>query len=105
MTILDRAQPYLADLEKRALTTRALADLLGCHECYLSRLLAGRIKRTESSTKARKNRHKLFESRKEMRQKHADLVANGAKSLKKAAADARCSERTIRRYIDKLRST
>lgn len=105
MTILDRAQPYIADLEKRALTIRALAQLLDCNECYLSRLLSRRIKRAESSTKARKNRHKLFESRKEMRQKHADLVANGSKSLKKAAADARCSERTIRRYVDNSRST
>ena len=51
MNLLERAQPYIADLEKRALTIRALAQLLGCNECYLSRALSGHVKRTESSTK------------------------------------------------------
>lgn len=102
MNLLERAQPYIADLEKRALTIRALAQLLGCNECYLSRALSGHVKRTESSTKSRQKRTKLFNSRKEMREKHALLVKTGVKSLKKASADARCSQRTIRRYVDKL---
>ncbi len=103
MTLLESAQPYLKDLEKRALTLRKLAQILQCNESYLSRLLKNHVKRTQSSTKAREKAHVLFESRKQMREKHAALVANGSKSLKKAAADARCSQRTLRRYIHNLK--
>jgi AraC-like DNA-binding protein len=102
MTILDRAQPYIPTLEAREITIRALAKILGCHECYLSRALQGHLNRVESSTKLRRKQAKLLESRKEMRQRHALLVKSGAKSLKKGAADARCSERTIRRYVANL---
>jgi AraC-like DNA-binding protein len=102
MTILERAQPYIPALEARELTIRALAEMLDCHECYLSRTLKGHLNRAESSTKLRKKQAKLFESRKEMRQRHAFLVKSGAKSLKKGAADARCSERTLRRYLAAL---
>ena len=102
MTILERCEPYIQALEAREMTIRALAEILGCNECYLSRTLSGRLKRTESTTRLRKKQSKLFESRKEMRQRHAFLVKTGLKSLKKGAADARCSERTLRRYIAAL---
>lgn len=102
MTLLERCAPYIEALEARELTIRALAEMLGCNECYLSRTLSGHLNRVESTTKLRKKQAKLFESRKEMRQKHANLVKKGLKSLKKGAADARCSERTLRRYIDAL---
>ena len=102
MNILDRAQAYRDQLEKRALTIREVAQLIGCNECYLSRVLSPTLHRQESSTKTRKKQAKLVESRREMRKRHAFLVKSGQKSLKKAAADARCSERTIRRYIEAL---
>lgn len=102
MNILDRAQPYVDALEKRALTIRELATILGCNECYLSRVLSPTLKREESSTKKRKKQAKLVESRREMRKRHALLVKTQQKSLKKAAADARCCERTLRRYIKDL---
>lgn len=102
MTILDRARRYVDALEKRALTIRELATILGCNECYLSRVLSPTLNRTESSTKKRKKQAKLVESRREMRKRHAILVKTRQKSLKKAAADARCSERTLRRYIKDL---
>lgn len=100
MNLLDRAQPYFDQLEKRVLTISALAKLLQCNENYLSRLLSVHLKRCQSSTKTREKLKLLFETRKQMRKKHADLVRNGSKSLKRAAADARCSERTIRRYME-----
>ena len=102
MTVLDRARPYVDALEKRALTIRELATILGCNECYLSRVLSPTLNRTESSTKKRKKQAKLVESRREMRKRHAILVKTRQKSLKRAAADARCSERTLRRYIKDL---
>lgn len=102
MKLLERAQPYIEALEARRLTIRALALLLGCSESYLSRLLSGRLKRVQSTTKTRRLRTKLLESRREMRKKHANLVKNKQKSLKKASADAKCSERTMRRYIAAL---
>lgn len=104
MNLLERAQPYIDELEKRALTIRALAEILTCNESYLSRTLSGHLKRSQSSTKERQKRKEMSFCRKQMRQKHAVSVKSGGKSLKKAAADARCSERTIRRYIKNLES-
>lgn len=102
MNILDRAEPYRDALEKRALTIRALAGILGCNESYLSRVLSPTLKRVESTTKLRGKQQKLTESRRLMREKHAFMVLNGQKSLKRAAADARCSEKTIKRYMERL---
>lgn len=102
MTLIKRAEAYRDLLEKRALTIRELARILGCNECYLSRLFSPTLERVESSTKARKKASRLFEGRQEMRKKHAILVKSGQKSLKKGAADAKCSERTLRRYIAKV---
>ncbi len=102
MTILERAQPHLQALEQRLLTVRALATMLGCNESYLSRVLSGHVQRVESPAAVRKKRSKLAQMRKKMREKHALLVKTGRKSLKKGAADAKCSERTLRRYISLL---
>jgi AraC-like DNA-binding protein len=102
MTILERAKPYIPDLEARRVTVRDLANLLGCHETHLSRVLKGHVKRVKSAHQVRLSRSKLARARKEMRKKHAFAVKNGEKSLKKAAADAKCSERTIRRYMKEL---
>lgn len=99
MTILDRARGYILNVEERTLTIRELAEILGCNECYLSRTLKPHLNRVESSTKSREKARKLAESRREMRKRHAIAVNLGLKSLKRAAADARCSERTIRRYM------
>lgn len=102
MSILDDAEPYRDRLEKRALTIRAVAEILGCSESYLSRVLSPTLKRTESTTKKRKKASLMREMRGLTKEKHAFLVKTKQKSLKRAAADARCSERTIRRYIEKL---
>ena len=102
MNTLDRARPYFAQLEKRALTLKKLAEVLKCNVCYLSRLVSPHLQRVESGHKLRQKRSKLHESRKEMRKRHAVLVKLKQKSLKKGAADAKCSERTLRRYVSKV---
>lgn len=103
MNLLEQTRPYFEQLEKRVLTIRKLAQILQCNESYLSRTLSGHVKRAESTTKTREKAHVLFKCRQQMREKHALLVKNGSKSLRKAAADARCSQRTLRRYILNLK--
>jgi transcriptional antiterminator len=102
MNLLERCEPYRAALEERALTIRDLAKILGCSESYLSRTLSPTLNRKESSTESRKKSHLLSEIRALMRKKHALLVKTGQKTLKRAAKDCRCSERTIRRYLEKV---
>jgi AraC-like DNA-binding protein len=99
MTVRERALTYLEALNSRSITLREVAHALQCNECYLSRVLSPLLNRIQSAHSKRKARSKLAESRKQMREKHANLVKVGQKSLKRGAADARCSERTIRRYI------
>ena len=102
MSLIDDAEPYRQLLEERKITLREVAAALGCSESYLSRVLSPTLQRVESSTKKREKQAKLTQGRQEMRKRHALLVKNGQKSLKKGAADAKCSERTLRRYIDKV---
>lgn len=102
MSITERAKPYLSDLEARKLTLRALAELLDCNESYLSRLLSSKLKRVQSTTEYRRKRSELLQMRQQMRRKHALLVKKGHKSLARAAADARCSQRTMRRYVSEV---
>ena len=102
MDTLERAQPYLPELNARTLTIRRLAELLKTNESYLSRLLKPHLNRVVSTTELREKRSKLAESRRFMREKHANLVKNGQESLKKGAFYCKCSERTLRRYIAKL---
>lgn len=99
MTVEERAKPFISDLESRKLTIRALAKLLDCSESYLSRVLSGKLKKVESTTEYRRKRKELRECRQKMREKHALLAKKGHKSLARAAADARCSQRTMRRYM------
>jgi AraC-like DNA-binding protein len=104
MTVLDRALEHLDALNARELTLRELARMLDTNESYLSRILAGHLKRVESTTELRKKTSELAQSRRFMREKHANLVKSGQESLRKAAFHAKCSQRTIRRYIQKLES-
>jgi AraC-like DNA-binding protein len=102
MSALDRAKPYFKALENRTMTVRTVARLIACNESHLYRALKGKLNKVKSANSVRKSRSKLAKARKEMRERHAFLVKTGQKSLKKAAADAKCSERTIRRYMEGL---
>lgn len=102
MTVSTRALTYVDALNRREITLREVANLIGCNECYLSRVIGPLLNRVESAYSQRKKRSKMAECRRLMRKKHAFLVKTGQKSLKRGASDARCSERTLRRYIASL---
>lgn len=101
-TIAERAERFRKRLEARKITLREVAEQLGCNETYLCRVFSHSLQRVESSTSLRAKRAKLAQSRREMREKHANLVISRRKSLEKAAADAKCSVRTMRRYVARL---
>jgi transposase len=87
-----RLRPYLADLQKRKVTNRAVAKVLGVSEAHLSRVLKGIIVKDPANNE-RKARKDLLATRKIFR----DSVANTL-SIKEAAKRANCSERTIYRH-------
>lgn len=103
-TVLEHALAFKTLIENRTLTLRQLAVNLETNESYLSRILKNHIKKVPSSTKSRQKQQELVEIRRFLREKHAKLVISREKSLKRAAADARCSERTLRRYMEKIRN-
>jgi AraC-like DNA-binding protein len=103
-TIVEKAERFRTRLEKRTITLREVASTLACNESYLSRLFSPTLNRVESSSELRKQASEVKEYRTKLREKHALLAANRQKTLRKAAADARCSERTMRRYIAKVKS-
>jgi AraC-like DNA-binding protein len=105
MSVLKDVEPYLPALRARETTLREVAEAIDCSPSYLCRLLSGTLKRVQSSTKTRQKRKELVGIRRQMRRKHAISVLSGEKSLKRAAADARCSERTMRRYVALERAT
>jgi DNA-directed RNA polymerase subunit F len=51
---------------------------------------------------SRESAQKLVESRRELRIREAKKVMNGSKTLTAAAKTAKCSERTMRRYVEKV---
>jgi DNA-binding Xre family transcriptional regulator len=87
-------------LAKRKITKRALAAELGISECYLNRLTpplppgpvrAKRLARADLAQQRRNHRMKL-----------AKMVQSGRRNIESAAKEARCSVRTLYRYLAKL---
>lgn len=103
----ERLTPALVKaLEDRTMTNAQVAALLDVHPSYLSTVFNTISRKKRGGTReAREWMHELVQARREMRIREAKKVAAGKKTLEKAAKDANCSERTIRRYIEKVAPT
>lgn len=97
--------PTVEALRTRKKTNREVAAELGVSETHLSRVLAeeGITKERGETIVARQGAAALFESRKELRTKLATKVNAGRMTVAKAAEEANCDERTIWRYVAKVK--
>lgn len=88
----------LERLAKRKITKRALADQLGISEGYLYHLTPplppGPVRNKRLAQSA------LAQSRRNYRLRLAKLVRRGTRSIESAAKEARCSVRTMYRYLE-----
>lgn len=103
----ERLTPELVKaLENRTMTNEEVAAKLQVNASYLSTVFnsLSSKKRGEVALQ-RENAHKLVEARRQLRIREAKKVCNGTKSLEKAAKDAKCSERTMRRYVERVAPT
>lgn len=95
----------LEQYRARKLTAADLARRYGFRESYvlttLSRLGVKRPKNPSSTYQQQRNQALLAETRREFREFLAVKVRAGQHSLKRAAEIAGCSERTMRRYVEK----
>jgi hypothetical protein len=102
--ILDRPD-VIEDYRARKLSANALANLFGYRESYvlatLSRLGIKRPQNGVSTYQIQKKNAVLASTRREFRDFLAKKVKKSEISLEKAAEIANCSERTMRRYVDK----
>lgn len=97
---MEISKRHLALLAARKLTKTALAAELGVSATYLMRITPP-LPPGPVATQRRSN-SKLATSRAGHRTKLAAQVIAGSKSITKAAAEAKCSERTMYRYVWKL---
>ena len=97
---MEISKRHLALLAARKLTKTALAAELGVSATYLMRITPP-LPPGPVATQRRAN-STFSESRKAFRLKLAKQVAAGSKSIERAAAEAKCSERTMYRYLCKL---
>jgi transposase len=90
----------LEKLRLRKLTNAEAAEQLGVSESYLSRTVAT-IQRKEpgKTLAARKAAHALAVQRRQHRERLAKEVKNGVLDVDAAAARAKCSVRTMSRYV------
>jgi Fic family protein len=95
----------LNELQSRSVKHRDIAKQLSVSPTHLSRILAEqKFKRTPSpDVIERKKASLIYRARAENRQVIAQGVVNGTLDIKTAQEIADCSERTIRRYIAKLK--
>lgn len=91
-------------IAQRLMTAREAAQHLNCNEQYLCKLLKEQgVKRIPGITTAhRAKMGALFKSRRDFRKLLAAQVKAHSKTIKQAAKEGRCSERTIYRYLDEL---
>lgn len=103
-TLRERLTPQIIeDLKTRKRTNREVAAQLGVHEDYLSQVFNAKTHRERGKVALqREQTHELVEARRRMRLREAQKVVDGLKTLEKAAKTARCSERTMRRYVLEL---
>lgn len=97
----------LAAYRERKVTAKDIAEQFGYRESYvltvLSRLGVRRPQAPNSTYQQQKQANLLAETRKEFREFLAGKVRVGTYTLQRAAEIAGCSERTMRRYVDKQR--
>lgn len=100
----ERLTPALIEaLKTRTKSNDEVAALLGVHPRYLSMVFNKLAKRNRGKVvKEREENAELVAARRELRIREAKKVKNGTKTLAKAAKAARCSERTMRRYIEQV---
>lgn len=103
---LESSPALLKALENRTLTNAEVATTLDVNESYLSTVFntISQKKRGEVALQ-READHDLAESRRQLRIREAKKVTAGKKTLDKAADAAKCSTRTMRRYIEKIAPT
>ena len=87
-------------------TAASIGAEFGYKEAYvlatLSRLRVKRDVNPQSTYRIQKNQALLAQTRREFRAFLAEKVKKGDISLEKASEIAGCSERTMRRYLDRL---
>lgn len=97
----ERELSILTRYKERKMTRARAASLLKISERQVNRLMEDHgLERVEGE---RKKRDEAAAARKTLRESAARLALAGRVSHKQAAARAGCSERTIYRYIDKLK--
>ena len=100
MSLITRLGPWFEALGAREVTKKALAAQLGVSYTYLCRLTP-KLKPAPAN-QARNHNHALAVARKEFRTELAQQVARKQLTLQEAAERAHCSERTMRRYLEKV---
>lgn len=106
-TVLERlSKTLIAKLKARKVTTKEVAEQLGVHPTYLSKILAenGITKVKGPTVAARLKRSVLVQTRDEFRKELAKQVKTGKMTYTKAAKRAHCSERTIYRLVSELKN-
>lgn len=100
----ERLTPELIKaLEDRALTNEEVARRLSVNASYLSSVFNTISRKKPGEVRqARLEMRKLVEMRRQLRIREAKKVLRGTKTLDKAARAANCSERTMRRYVEKI---
>lgn len=101
----ERLTPDLLErLRTRQMTNKEAAALLNVNASYLSFVFNQLDSRNPGEVSV--NRlwlKKLMAARRDVKLREAKFVIDGHKSLQQAAKKARCSERTMRRYIEVLK--
>jgi hypothetical protein len=94
------SKTVLERLRKRKMTNAEAAEHYGVSVTYLSRVVAamqdkvpGPVRQSRAANAA------IYAQRKRTRETLAKAVARGDKGLEKAAEQANCSVRTMRRYV------
>lgn len=105
-TLVSKITPeVIKELKARKLKQTDLAKTLNVSQTHLSRTLATlNYKRTPSpEVIVRKQASTIYQARSENRQVIAQKVSDKTLDIKTAQEVAGCSERTLRRYIAKLK--
>lgn len=91
----------LEQLAERVITKKAAADALGISHSYLCRITPNLP--PGPHRERRRAATSLMQSRRTHRLRLAKAVEDGKRSLASAAKHANCSERTMYRYVCKLK--
>jgi hypothetical protein len=99
----------LEDYRARKRTAASIAEEFGYRENYvlatLSRMGVKRPLNPDSTYRVQQKQALLASTRREFREFLAQKVVKSALSIEKAAEMACCSERTMRRYVDKVKNS